>query len=145
MADVKIVDIDGSQWNMKDQVARDKIAELTESLIAQDLEDIEIDLGVDFTATFARLVQHYKVGKIHFAKVEIKNISGKGIGTVETANIGKVSLIPKKETGFLLFDYKNSAILRCYIDKDSSIRIGESKGVVQGNNICYGELIFAEA
>ena len=145
MADVKIVDIDGSQWNMKDQVARDKIAELTESLIAQDLEDIEIDLGVDFTATFARLIQHYKVGKIHFAKVEIENISGKGIGTAETANIGKVSLIPKKETGFLLFDYKNSAILRCYIDKDSSIRIGESKGVVQGNNICYGELIFAEA
>lgn len=28
MADVKIVDIDGSQWNMKDQVARDKITEL---------------------------------------------------------------------------------------------------------------------
>ena len=28
MADVKIVDIDGSQWNMKDQVARDKITAL---------------------------------------------------------------------------------------------------------------------
>lgn len=28
MADVKIVDIDGSQWNMKDQDARDKIATL---------------------------------------------------------------------------------------------------------------------
>ena len=145
MADVKIVDIDGSQWNMKDQNARDRIAALEESLIAQDLADIEIDLSVDFTATSAKLAQHYKVGKIHFAKVEIRNISGGGIGTVETANIGKVSLTPKKETGFLLFDYQNSAILRCYIDKDSSIRIGESKGVVQGNNICYGELIFAEA
>ena len=30
MADVKIVDIDGSQWSMKDQVARDKIATLEE-------------------------------------------------------------------------------------------------------------------
>ena len=30
MADVKIVDIDGSQWAMKDQVARDKITELEE-------------------------------------------------------------------------------------------------------------------
>ena len=30
MADVKIVDIDGSQWEMKDQVARDKITELKE-------------------------------------------------------------------------------------------------------------------
>ena len=28
MADVKIVDIDGSQWNMKDQGARDKVTEL---------------------------------------------------------------------------------------------------------------------
>ena len=28
MADVKTVDIDGSQWSMKDQVARDKIAAL---------------------------------------------------------------------------------------------------------------------
>lgn len=30
MADVKIVDIDGSQWSMKDQEARNKIAELEE-------------------------------------------------------------------------------------------------------------------
>lgn len=28
MADVKIIDIDSAQWNMKDQVARDKITEL---------------------------------------------------------------------------------------------------------------------
>lgn len=32
MADVKIVDIDGSKWNMKDQVARDKITALEEGL-----------------------------------------------------------------------------------------------------------------
>lgn len=35
MADVKIVDIDGSQWSMKDQEARNKIAEL-ETLISND-------------------------------------------------------------------------------------------------------------
>lgn len=35
MADAKIIDIDGSQWNMKDQVARDRIAEL-ETLISND-------------------------------------------------------------------------------------------------------------
>lgn len=32
MADVKIVDIDTYQWNIKDQVARDKIAELETSI-----------------------------------------------------------------------------------------------------------------
>lgn len=31
MADVKIIDIDNEQWNIKDQVARDKIATLEES------------------------------------------------------------------------------------------------------------------
>lgn len=30
MADVKIIDIDSAQWNMKDQVARDKITTLEE-------------------------------------------------------------------------------------------------------------------
>ena len=30
MADVKIIDIDGAQWDMKDQLARDKIATLEE-------------------------------------------------------------------------------------------------------------------
>ena len=30
MADVKMVDIDGSQWSMKDQVARDRITKLEE-------------------------------------------------------------------------------------------------------------------
>ena len=33
MADVKTVDIDGSQWSMKDQEARDKIAELETSVL----------------------------------------------------------------------------------------------------------------
>ena len=35
MADVKIVDIDGSQWNIKDQEARNKIANL-ETLISNN-------------------------------------------------------------------------------------------------------------
>ena len=145
MADVKIVDIDGSQWNMKDQVARDKIAELTESLIAQDLENINIELKPDYIATTANMTFHYKVGKIHFMRVELRNISGGSIGTTVTNIIGNINILPKKETSFMLLDYESSAILRCHLNINGEVGIGESKGVIQGKNVCLGELIFAEA
>lgn len=144
MADVKLVDIDGSQWNMKDQEARNKIAELEESLIAQDAEDINIELNVGFTATTANMTFHYKIGKIHFMRVELRNISGGDIGTSLTTRIGVINIFPKKETSFILNDYQNSAVLRCHLSSDGTVSLGESVGVIQGNNICLGELIFAE-
>ena len=145
MADAKIVNIKGVQWDLKDEVARNRIAELERELFAQSLEDININLNSGYTVLHARLVYRYKVGKIYFAKVEIRNISGGSIGTDKTNFIGSIGLLPKDETTFLLYDYINLATLRCYIDKGGQIAIGESKGVVQGDNICYGELIFAEA
>ena len=145
MADVSKIDIDGVQWDIKDQNARDRIAELETNVIAQDLEDINIEMNVGFTATTANMSFHYKVGKIHFMRVELRNISGGNIGTTQTVRIGVTNIHPKKETSFILYDYENSAVLRCYLTPDGTINIGESKGVVQGNNICLGELIFAEA
>ena len=144
MADVKIVDIDGSQWNMKDQVARDKITAIEESLIAQRLENIKISLKQGYTASQAEIINHYKVGKIHFMFILLRNISGTNIGSSITADIGKINIIPVKETSFILNDYTNNKILRCYLANDGTIAIGESNGVTQGNNSCLGELIFAE-
>lgn len=43
MADVKIVDIDGSQWAMKDQVARDKITELETKTTVKVTNKINIE------------------------------------------------------------------------------------------------------
>ena len=145
MADAKIVNIKGVQWDLKDEVARNRIIELEKELSVQDLEVTNIVLNEGYSAITARLNYHYKVGKIHFAKVEIHNLSGKNIGTVVTAPIGSIKIIPKKETTFLLYDYQNSAVLRCYINEKGQIAVGESAGVVMGDNICYGELIFAEA
>ena len=62
MADVKIVDIDGSQWNMKDQEARNKITEL-ETLVNKlkadtevtELSDIVIGSGVRFIGTVIKV------------------------------------------------------------------------------------------
>ena len=43
MADVKIIDIDSAQWNMKDQVARDKIAALETEVNTNIPNRFEVD------------------------------------------------------------------------------------------------------
>ena len=144
MAEVAKIDIDGIQWDIKDQNARNRIAELEKNVIVQDIDTVHIDLKQGFTAQYAIADYHYKVGKIHFINIRLQNIKGTYIGTSSTANFGSLNIRPKKQTSFLLYDYINKTVLRCYIDKDGSICIGESLGVAQGNNDCFGELIFAE-
>ena len=145
MADVKIVDIDNEQWNMKDQEARNKIANLENLFIAEDLPDVVIELNTGYTAMEIKGYAHYKIGKIHFATFLIRELAGNAIGTGNTANIATTNLRPKKETSFIMNDYKNKATLRCYIDSNGTLAVAESVGSVSGSNTSYGELIFAEA
>src|SRR5574344_424176 len=144
MADVKIVDIDGSQWSMKDQVARDRIAELEKSLIPQSLDDINITMNEGYTSVLAVLRSHYKIGKIHFAIMQVNNIAGQNIGTSVTANIGHINIKPAKTTSCLLNDYHNSIMIRSSIANDGTITMDETVGLVPGDNVCLGELIFVE-
>lgn len=145
MADVKIVDIDGVQWEIKDQVARNEITTLKEDNTTKDLQDETINLENGYEAESITVKQHYSYGKIHFAIINIVNIKGANIGTDQTAYIASSNMRPKKPTTFLLYDYKNNAISRGYIFLDGKIALGESIGVTQGNNTIYGELIFAES
>lgn len=144
MADVKTVDIDGSQWSMKDQEARNKIATIENNQIPIALEDTPITLKSGYTALYAKFFRHYKVGKIHFATVSIENIKGDKIGTSETVKCGTIPFKAFEITTFLLFDYRNTKIARCSIDKDGNFDINESNGVVQGSNYLYGEAIWVE-
>ena len=144
MANAAKIDIQGVQWELKDQNARNRIAVLEEAISVKDLQDIKINMKSGYTATTKDIYAHYSVGKIHFMTLRIDNLAGSNIGTSVTANIGSINLYPKKETSFLLNDYMNRAILRCYLFTDGTIAVGESVGVVSGSNSCYGELIFAE-
>ena len=141
---VNTLDIDGTQWGIQDAEARSKIATLESDAIVKDLEDIEINMKSGYTAKQARMFNHYKIGKIHFMSVAIENIDGNYIGTYATVLIGSINIHPKKQTYFILHDYLNNAALRCQINTDGAIEIGESVGVVKGNNSSLGELIFAE-
>ena len=145
MADVRIVDIDNVQWNIKDQEARNKIAALENLFITEDLPDVEINLYEGYTAMDIQGYAHYKIGKIHFVTFLIRELTGGTIGTGNTAYIGTTNLRPKKETSFIMNDYKNKAILRCYVEPDGRLAVAESVGSVSGSNTNYGELIFAEA
>lgn len=142
---VNTLDIDGTQWEMQDVEARNKIAVLENYNIAQDLENVSIDMLPGYSAVDNYMFNHYKIGKIHFMSVVLTNLKGENIGTTTTAKIAKTNLRPKNQTYFLLNDYQNKATLRCQINKDGTIDVGESVGVVQDSNQSLGLLIFAEA
>ena len=144
MAEVKIIDIDGVQWEMKDQTARNKITDIEKNISTEGLQDVTTYLNNGFQADLILLRNHYKVGKIHFIDINIKNIQGYNLGTKETAPAITTNLHPIKETSFILVDSFAPAVLRCFLREDGTIAIGESKGLVSGNNNIYGELIFAE-
>ena len=144
MAEAKIIDIDGVQWSIKDQTARDKITDIEKNISTQDLQDVTTYLNNGFQADSILLKNHYKAGKIHFIDVNIKNIRGYNLGTDQTAPAITTELHPIKETSFVLIDGIAPATLRCFLREDGTIAIGESKGLTTGNNNIYGELIFAE-
>ena len=144
MADVKIIDIDGEQWNIKDQDARKKVAIIEENISSQDLQDAQITMKNGYTCKTIQIDNHYKVGKIHFASIRIEDLSGNNIGTSDTAYIASTNLIPKKYTTFITRDYIAPATVRCFLGQDGTISIGESNGIKDGNNTILGEIIFAE-
>ena len=145
MADVKIIDIDGEQWSIKDQESREKIAEIEENISSQDLPDVQVTMKNGYIWKRLEISNHYKVGKIHFAIIRIENLSGSGVGTTESIDVASTSLIPKNRTAFIARDYRAPATVRCTLELDGSISIGESNGISDGNNVIIGEIIFAEA
>lgn len=144
MADVKIVDIDNVQWNIKDQDARTRITTLEENVSTQDLQDARVTMEDGYTCKSIQISNHYKVGKIHFAIVFIENLSGDNVGTTSTIRIANTDLIPKKYTCFIAREYRSTATARLFLEQDGSLSIGESNGINNGNNVIVGELIFAE-
>lgn len=144
MADASIIDIGGTQWNVKDKEARDRITVVEDILTVKDLPNPTLIRIPDYSWTSLQLYNHYSFGKIHFIYIRLQNVKGDAIGSSNSAKIGLLNIKPKKETSFMLFDYVKGRVMRCYLDVEGFIYIGESNGVSSGNNICFGELIFAE-
>lgn len=145
MADASIIDIGGTQWNVKDKEARNKITVIEDMLTTKILPNPTITKMPGTNWTAFNIQNHYSFGKIHFIYVRLQNVSNGNIGTTNSFSVCKFNVLPVKTTAFMLFDYVNGKILRCYFEPDGQFIIGESNGVSSGNNVCFGELIFAEA
>ena len=144
MADVKKIDIDGEQWNIKDQDARNSIIALEDSISTKVLPDAQITMKNGYTCKSIQITNRYKVGKINFALIRIEGLSGNGVGGTSTIYIASTNLIPKKDTSFIARDYITPATVRCNLVQDGDISIGESNGIKDGDNVIFGEIIFAE-
>lgn len=144
MADVKIIDIDGEQWNIKDQDARKRIATIEENISTQDVLDGRITMNNGYTCKSVQIITHYKVGKIHFVFIRIEDLSGAGIGGTDTVFVASTNLIPKRSTTFIARDYRKNATARFSLGEDGTLSLGESNGISNGYNVLMGEVIFAE-
>ena len=144
MAEVKTIDIDGVQWSIKDQTARDKITDIEKNISTEDLPDVQVTLENGYTCRSITMQNHYKAGKIHFTEIVINDISGDNVGTLTTIKIAKSNLIAKKTTSFILRDYIAPITVRGSIDQNGYIYLEETNGINQGNNAIRGEIIFAE-
>lgn len=145
MADASIIDIGGVQWNIKDKESRDRITVIEDMLTTKDLPNPTITRtpGTDWTAF--NIQNHYSFGKIHFIYIRLQNVRNGNIGTQSSVNVCKFDIMPIRDTSFMMFDYINGRNMRCYFETNGQFVIGESNGVTSGNNVCFGELIFAEA
>ena len=134
MADVKIVDIDGSQWSMKDQVARDRIAEIEQLLKTEVVNEVQINLNSGNSAAEARITSIQKFGKMYIGLIIIENINANNVGTLNSVNVGTANINVLNNTFSLGFDYKSGKTVRIRVNPDKNITIEESSGVSNGNN-----------
>ncbi len=145
MADASIIDIGGTQWEIQDAKARGKITVIEDFITTKVLPSPAITKNPGSNWSSFNLYNHYSFGKIHFIYVRLQNVSNGNIGSTDSANIANIDIKPVKETSFMLFDYVNGKVIRCYLEESGNFVIGESNGVSSGKNICFGEIIFAEA
>ena len=142
---VNTLDIDGSQWEIQDVEARNKIAVLEDSLSPKDLPDAKITMKNGYTCKSIRITDCYKAGKIIFAYLRIEDLSGNNVGGTGSMDIASTNLIPKRYTTFLARDYRAPATVTCALEQDGNIGLGASTGIKNGDNVIIGEIIFAEA
>lgn len=145
MADVKIVDIDNEQWNMKDQEARNRIAEIEQLLKTETVNDIPINLNSGNSANEARITSIQKYGKIYIGLLIIENLNANNIGTLNRVNVGTVNINVLNNTYSLGFDYHSGKTVRIRIAPEKTFSIEESDGVANGKNGIRAQITWIEA
>ena len=145
MADVKIIDIDNEQWNMKDQEARNKIVEIEQLLKTETVDDIPINLNSGNSANEARITSIQKYGKIYIGSIIIENLIANNIGTLNRVNVGTVNINVLNNAYSVGFDYHSGKNVRIRIAPEKTLSIEESAGVSNGINGIRAQITWIEA
>lgn len=131
---VNTLDIDGSQWELQDVEARNKIATIEDVLTPKEMPNIGITLNDGYSATEKDIRSVQRYGKLYIGLLYIDNLSGKNIGTNETVNFGKVNISTNTNVYTVGIEYLSSSPVRAAISKTGFLSLQESAGVTSGNN-----------
>ena len=131
---VNTLDIDGTQWEIQDVEARNKIATIEDFLTPKKMSHIEITLNNGYSATKKEISGIQKYGKLHMGLLFIDNLAGSNIGTNNIANFGKVNISLNARVFAVGIDYSSSKPVRVSLTETGTLEFYESAGVTPGNN-----------
>lgn len=131
---VNTLDIDGSQWELQDVEARNKIATIEDFLTPKKMPKIEITLNNGYSATNKEISNIQKYGKLYMGLLFIDNLTGSDIGTNNIANFGKVNISLNRIVFAVGIEYVSSSPVRASFTETGTLAFYESKGVIPGNN-----------
>lgn len=144
MADASIIDIGGTQWNVKDKQARNDIETIKQLMTPEEMPKIEITLINGYSATEKEIRNVQKYGKLYMGLLFIDNLSGANIGTNDIASFGKANISLITGTYAVGIDYLSSKPIRSSITKTGVLAMQESAGVTDGNNRLRIPIIWIE-
>lgn len=139
------LDIGGSQWELKDVVARNNIEAIKQLMTPEVMSSIEITLNNGYSAVKKIITNVQKYGKLCMGLLYIDHLSGENIGTNEVANFGKANMSLNASVYSMGIEYFSSMPVRLSIDKTGNLALQESKGVTNGDNHIRIPIIWIEA
>lgn len=145
MADASIIDIGGTQWNVKDKQARNDIEAIKQLMTPEVMPNIEITLNNGYSATEKYIKNIQKYGKLCMGLLFIDNLSGENIGTNEVAQFGKINISLNEGVYSMGIEYFSSMPVRASIGKTGNLAFQESKGITSGDNRLRIPIIWIEA
>lgn len=131
---VNTLDIDGTQWELQDVEARNKIATIEDFLTPETLPDITITLKDGYSAKTKVISGVQKYGKLHMGLLFIDNLSGSNIGSNQIAEFGKVNISLNASVHAVGIEYLSSSPVRVVFTETGTLSFYESQGTTSGNN-----------
>lgn len=145
MAEVSIVDIGGVQWTIKDQTARSDIETLSQSLEVIGKEDISLTINNGYTASLANIQYCQQSGKLNMGLLNINDLAGASINTINRINIGMVNINVVKQTHAIGLDYRSGTSVRVIINPNKTVSFQGSTNMTSGNNLIRIPIVWLEA